>query len=77
MWVETFTGLRGQQFMRLLKAVRERAGDGTLLTVEPCARRTRPVCSPQPCVASSSGLASCSHSHPCPVRSTRRTGCGS
>ncbi|CAM5288563.1 IS5/IS1182 family transposase [Streptomyces hirsutus] len=27
-WVETFTGLRGDQFGRLLKAVRERGGDG-------------------------------------------------
>jgi hypothetical protein len=29
-WVETFTGLRWQQFGRLLKAVRERGGNGTL-----------------------------------------------
>ena len=28
MWVETFTGLRMRQFERLLKAVRERGGDG-------------------------------------------------
>ncbi len=30
MWVETFAGLRVDQFRRLLKAVRERGGDGTL-----------------------------------------------
>ncbi|WP_327351289.1 transposase family protein [Streptomyces sp. NBC_01304] len=29
-WVETFTGLRVTQFARLLKAVRERGGNGTL-----------------------------------------------
>ncbi|MGV9885052.1 transposase family protein [Streptomyces sp. NPDC003006] len=29
-WVETFTGLRVDQFRRLLKVVRERGGDGTL-----------------------------------------------
>ena len=28
MWVETFTGLRVEQFGRLLKAVRERGGEG-------------------------------------------------
>ena len=28
LWVETFTGLRMRQFVRLLKAVRERGGDG-------------------------------------------------
>ncbi|MFE6609339.1 IS5/IS1182 family transposase, partial [Streptomyces sp. NPDC057781] len=27
-WVETFTGLRVDQFGRLLKAVRERGGEG-------------------------------------------------
>ena len=27
-WVETFTGLRGEQLGRLLRAVRERGGDG-------------------------------------------------
>ncbi|MEV3854947.1 transposase family protein [Streptomyces sp. NPDC050095] len=37
-WVETFTGLRVEQFGRLLKAVRERGGDGTL--------RGRPWCLP-------------------------------
>lgn len=30
-WVETFTGLQVTQFARLLKVVRERGGDGTLL----------------------------------------------
>jgi hypothetical protein len=29
-WVETFTGLRVEQFGRLLKAVRDRGGNGTL-----------------------------------------------
>ncbi len=29
-WVETFTGLRLDQFRRLLKVVRERGGNGTL-----------------------------------------------
>ncbi|MFC5245719.1 transposase family protein, partial [Streptomyces atrovirens] len=29
-WVETFTGLRVTQFSRLLKAVRERGGNGTM-----------------------------------------------
>ncbi|GAB2331444.1 hypothetical protein STREPTOSP366_65930 [Streptomyces variabilis] len=28
-WVETFTGLRLEQFERLLKAVRDRGGNGT------------------------------------------------
>jgi hypothetical protein len=37
-WVETFTGLRMRQFERLLKAVRERGGDG--------ARIGRPWCLP-------------------------------
>ncbi len=31
MWVETFTGLRMTQLARLLKAVRERGGNGTML----------------------------------------------
>lgn len=31
MWVETFSGLRLTQFSRLLKAVRERGGNGTTL----------------------------------------------
>nr|WP_233361859.1 transposase family protein [Streptomyces sp. GMR22] len=31
LWVETFTGLRMRQFVRLLKAVRERGGDGPRL----------------------------------------------
>jgi hypothetical protein len=30
-WVEAFTGLRMDQFGRLLRAVRERGGNGTLL----------------------------------------------
>jgi hypothetical protein len=29
-WVETFTGLRMDQFGRLLRAVRDRGGNGTL-----------------------------------------------
>ncbi|MFI1758028.1 transposase family protein [Streptomyces sp. NPDC020571] len=37
-WVETFTGLRLEQFERLLKAVRDRGGNGTL--------RGRPWCPP-------------------------------
>lgn len=37
-WVETFTGLRLEQFERLLKAVRDRGGNGTL--------RGRPWCLP-------------------------------
>lgn len=38
MWVETFTGLRSEQFERLLKAARDRGGNGTL--------RGRPWCHP-------------------------------
>jgi len=30
-WVETFTGMQVTQFARLLKVVRERGGNGTLL----------------------------------------------